>query len=103
MGSFHIENSCHPDVNRGSLPKGISITENYSRISRLMYFSHPIRDPPRNEIFNRPVFIYLKLFSMQKLLVAIIALAIFSCNSKDKKEGETKDKTADVLNTSGYT
>ncbi len=40
---------------------------------------------------------------MQKLFVAIIALAIISCNSKDKKEGETKDKTAVALNMSGYT
>lgn len=41
---------------------------------------------------------------MQKLFVAIIALAILSCNSKDKKEGEKeKDKTTAPLNMSGYT
>jgi len=41
---------------------------------------------------------------MQKLFVAIIALVILSCNSNDKKEGgETKEKTTEALNTSGYT
>jgi len=43
---------------------------------------------------------------MQKLLVAVIAFFILSCNSNDKKEKEDdkgKDKTTQVLNMSGYT